>query len=251
MGLERAAAAWSVVNEEERSERTNGKTLPSGFSSHLVLSSLDLIYTLWVNGLELEMYICEDGKTAGKCTSPLLVGILGCHLLGRRQYFFFLTFLPKMHWSADRCDPKCIVKAGALSFWITLILHFESQHGGQGLNTLPGEGDLASHGGWVACTPQEDKQRKQRDQEHKLANTWHGMNFKKHVLFLKSWQQFLQTLKPLRGLLPFPASLFLVFIYLFTGEHGSLARSCQMNKLLFGEASWLRYLIWSSISFEP
>lgn len=183
-------------------------------------------------------------KNSWKVHLPPFGGYFRMPSVREKAVFFFFNLSSKNALISEQVWPKMHCESwGLVSAVWAQILHFESQHGGQGLNTLPGEGDLASHGGWVACAPQEDKQRKQRDQEHKLANTWHGMNFKKHVLFLKSWQQFLQTLKPLRGLLPFPASLFLVFIYLFTGEHGSLARSCQMNKLLFGEASWLRYLI--------
>ena len=45
-----------------------------------------------MNGSELEIYIGEEGKAAGKCASSISVGILGCHLLGRRQSFFFFFF---------------------------------------------------------------------------------------------------------------------------------------------------------------
>lgn len=40
-----------------------------------------------MNGSELEIYIREEGKTAGECAFSISVGILGCHLLGRRQSF--------------------------------------------------------------------------------------------------------------------------------------------------------------------
>lgn len=45
-----------------------------------------------MNGSELEIYICEEAKTAEKCSS-IFVRILGYHLLGRRQSLFVFCFL--------------------------------------------------------------------------------------------------------------------------------------------------------------
>lgn len=106
------AAAWSTVKGEERSKGTNRKTLPSGFSSHLVLSTLDFIYTLWMKGCELEIYIREEGEAAGTCAFSISVGILGCHLLGRRQSLFFFDLSSKNVLISRQVTQKALWKLG-------------------------------------------------------------------------------------------------------------------------------------------
>ena len=80
-----------------------------------------------------------------------------------------------------------------------------SNLGGQGLSAVLGEDDLTSHGhlGGQGSTGRQGGENK-GIQENELAETCHAMSFKKYILFLKSWQQFLQTLGSLRDLLPFP-----------------------------------------------
>ena len=45
-----------------------------------------------MKGCELEIYIREEGEAAGMCAFSISVGILGGHLLGRRQSIFFFFF---------------------------------------------------------------------------------------------------------------------------------------------------------------
>ena len=80
------------------------------------------------------------------------------------------------------------------------------QHGGQGLSASPW---VTAVDGWVARAPQEDPAQTTKGLKHELAKTCHAMRFKKYILFLYSWQVFLQTVNPLRDLFPFPTSLFL------------------------------------------
>lgn len=63
------------------------------------------------------------------------------------------------------------------------------------------------------------------------------------------WTTVSPNIEPPWRCAPFPSGVFLVFICLFgLGVEDSGTSSCQ-SKLLFGEASWLRYLFWSSIFF--
>lgn len=129
------------------------------------------------------------------------------------------------------------------------ILHFKSQLGGQGLSALPVEDDLTSPGrlGSQGSTGRQGTENK-GIQDHELAKTCHAMRFKKYILFLKSWQQFLQTSGSFRDL-PFSLVFLLCFYWLIDWGGGYWARTCWMSKLLFGEASWLRYLFWSNTPF--
>lgn len=45
-----------------------------------------------MKGCELEIYIREEGEAARMGAFSISVGILGCHLLGRRQSIFFFFF---------------------------------------------------------------------------------------------------------------------------------------------------------------
>lgn len=107
--------------------------------------------------------VCEEGKIAGTCT---LVGILGCHLLGRKGSFFFVClFLTVSFTHALICGQGTLVALWKLgpclcclnsdsAFWITHSMVDRVWV------LLPGEGGLASRGGCVARALQEDKAQK-------------------------------------------------------------------------------------------
>lgn len=218
MGLERAtgsfkAPVWSTENGEERPKGPNRETLPSGFSSHLVFSSLDLIYTLWMSGSELEMYLREEGKTAGECPSSISVGILGCHLLRRRQPFK-ITFSSKNALIGGQVTRKTLWKLGPCLCCLTpdsasQITAWWAE------SKCPRDCGLTSHGslGGQGSTGRQGPENK-GIQAPELAKTGRATSFKKYILFLKNWQQFLQTLESFRDLFPFPLVFLLCFDWL-------------------------------------
>lgn len=150
-----------------------------------------------------------------------------------------LFFYKCTNWWAGNL--KGLVNVGTLSLLSEprFCISNHNMVGEQGLSTsLPGEGNLTSHG-WLGGQGSTGKQSTDNrgTQEHELAKTRHAMNFKKYILFLKSWQQFLQTFKPLRDLVPFTSCMYIcINTYLIWGG-GNWARSCQMSKLLVREVS--------------
>lgn len=92
----------------------------------------------------------------------------------------------------------------------------------------------------VARAPQEDEAQKTKGSN---SMSWPWLDtpwaFKKYILFLKGWQQFLlrRELGSFRDL-PFPVVSLLCFDWLIDWGGEYRVRSCRMSRLLFGEASW-------------
>lgn len=153
-------------------------------------------------------------------------------------------------WPRSHCESWDLIFA----VW-SQILHLKSWHGGQDLNTLPGEDDPGSHG-WLGGQGSTGGQSTENrgTQEHEVAMTSHAISFKKYVLFLKSWllpTLFSKHWNPLEICFLFPLVFLCACVYCFGRRWRCCTRACQMSKLLFGKTSWLRYLFWSNISFGP
>lgn len=168
-----------------------------------------------MNGPELEIYIHEERKTAGECASCVSVGILGCHLLGRRQSFK-ITFSSKNALISGQVTREALWK---LELSLCCLIpdpasQITTRRAGSE-RPLPGEGDLISHRrlGGQGSTGRPGTENK-GVWEHELAKTCHAISFKKYILFLKTWQRFLQTLGSFRDLFSFPLVFLLCFDWL-------------------------------------
>lgn len=132
--------------------------------------------------------------------------------MGESIFFFNRFFYTCINlWAGDLSG---IVKSWDIVFAVwTQILHFESHTAWRAgsecfsLEKLSSPASQPWRLGGQGSTGRQSAENK-GTQEHELAKTRQARSFKKYILFLNSCQQFLQILKPLEILFPFPSSLF-------------------------------------------